>query len=96
MKQQTVEKTLNNASNEEIFECAKEMIENHQFVFKIWNNGRIALGVNAFKNISEGYLTTGKSCKWADFNDSNPDLWDEFDVLYPEYADIDSEEEDNF
>lgn len=83
MEQETVVKVFNGASNEEIFEAAKELIENGNWVFEIYNDDELMLGVNAFEDISKGYLTDGSE-EWGNFNDANPHLWDEFDTLHPE------------
>ena len=75
-KQELIKKKFDVASNEEIFEAAKELIENGNWVFEIYNSDKLMLGVDAWKDCSYGELSAGSE-EWGNFNDDNPNLWDE-------------------
>lgn len=75
-KQELIKKKFDGASNEEIFEAAKELIENGNWVFEIYNGDKMMLGVDAWEDRSYGEFSIG-SDEWGNFNDANPNLWDE-------------------
>ena len=93
MEDEKIVKYLDTDNINEIFDIAKGLIEDHHYVFEIYNRDDLWLGVNAFDDYSYGITTKGDDdCSWAEFCDANPTLWDEFDKLYSEHSEDEDDE----
>ena len=89
---------IENTEPENVFETAKNLLENKVWCFEIQStDNKILLGVNCFEDICWGKYTEATVWKepslWSKYNDENKDLFDEFDAMYGELAGDEGNEE---